>query len=515
MSARPPPRKGRSRGNNHSYNNGGSRESAARYAQQSDYDSDAINSSYAVQPSDAENRMYDPKNYVPEVDGSATYAHTTRTNYELNMSVLKRYVSGLRAILLTCSFVRLYEWSPTTNSWELRDVEGPMFLCECDPIVLPNGHELPQTNLFVLNRRSMENLTINLSKVEMYEATNEKFLSLMMEADEAGPGRALGFHLHSTEEKEAGDSQGQCLVENPDWGLIEEHWVKARAALSAANNQVVGAHYEQSVPSNGSAVADYAQAPAPWASLGAFSGNGEGIYRNTIMTPTKSSRLSESSSLSSATDLPENLVQAVQTQLGLISSFRLWLDNHTPIGCNASTWSKVNSKLVSHVEKYRSRIGDMQSKFPGQIPLGREDQDGAIPEDVWKLRVRQEKSDGLVLTVAIGSDDLVKVNFDSREELESAMGDKYFGYITKVFQFFEQAERDLVQLFRMAREIALESSALDQPPEETVQKHIDLLTEYNDMKDIGQQLIGLIADNKGVSIGALYEDGQYGVTADD
>lgn len=35
------------------------------------------------------------------------------------------------------------------------------------------------------------------------------------------------------------------------------------------------------------------------------------------------------------------------------------------------------------------------------------------------------------------------------------------------------------------------------------------------MKDIGQQLIGLIADNKGVSIGALYEDGQYGVTADD
>lgn len=122
----------------------------------------------------------------------------------------------------------------------------------------------------------MENLTINLSKVEMYEATNEKFLSLKMEADEAGPGRALGFHLHSTEEKEAGDSQGQCPVEHPDWGLIQDHWEKARAALSAANDQVVGAHYEQSVPSNGSAVADYAQAPAPWASLGAFGGSSEG-----------------------------------------------------------------------------------------------------------------------------------------------------------------------------------------------------------------------------------------------
>lgn len=277
MSGRPTPRKGRSR-NNHSYNNGGSRESGPRYAQQSDYDSDAVNTSYAAQPRDAENRMYDPKNYVPEVDESATYVHTTtRTNYELNMSVLKRYVSGLRAIPLTCSFVRLYEWSSTTNSWELRDVEGPMFLCECDPIVLPTGHELPQANLFVLNRRSMENLTINLSKVEMYEATNEKFLSLKMEADEAGPGRALGFHLHSNEEKGTGDSQGQFLMEDPDWSLIQAHWEKARAALSAVNNQVVGAsQYEQGVPNNGAAVADYAQAPAPWASLGAFGGNSEG-----------------------------------------------------------------------------------------------------------------------------------------------------------------------------------------------------------------------------------------------
>lgn len=276
MSQRPPVRGRRSRGGNHSYNNGGHREHNTRYAQQSDYDSDAINSSYAVQPSDAEPRTYDAQNDLPEMDGSATYAPTTRTNYELNMSVLKRYVAGLQAIPVTCSFVRLYEWSHETNHWELRDVEGPMFLCECDPIVLPNGLELPQTNLFVLNRRSMENLTINLSKVEMYEATNEKFLSLKMEADEAGPGRALGFHLHNSEDKEGGEAQGS--VENPDWNLIEDHWRKAREALSAANNQVVGPSYEQSVPSNGLPVGGYApvQAPAPWASLGAFSGSSEG-----------------------------------------------------------------------------------------------------------------------------------------------------------------------------------------------------------------------------------------------
>lgn len=54
-----------------------------------------------------------------------------------------------------------------------------------------------------------------------------------------------------------------------------------------------------------------------------------------------------------------------------------------------------------------------------------------------------------------------------------------------------------------------------QPPEAIVQAHIRLLKEYNDMKDMGQQLIGLIAENRGTPIGKLYEDGQYGVTTDD
>lgn len=45
-----------------------------------------------------------------------------------------------------------------------------------------------------------------------------------------------------------------------------------------------------------------------------------------------------------------------------------------------------------------------------------------------------------------------------------------------------------------------------QPAAETVKRHITLLHNYNDIRDVGQGLIGMIADNRGVRIGELYEE---------
>lgn len=52
-------------------------------------------------------------------------------------------------------------------------------------------------------------------------------------------------------------------------------------------------------------------------------------------------------------------------------------------------------------------------------------------------------------------------------------------------------------------------------PAETVNNHIRLLGQYNETKDIAQQLIGLIADNRGIPVGSLYQDDQYGVGPND
>ncbi len=49
----------------------------------------------------------------------------------------------------------------------------------------------------------------------------------------------------------------------------------------------------------------------------------------------------------------------------------------------------------------------------------------------------------------------------------------------------------------------------------TVKNHIKLLHEYNEIRDVGQGIIGMIADNRGVRIVELYESGEFGVSAKD
>ncbi|OAA56546.1 DNA repair protein, swi5 [Niveomyces insectorum RCEF 264] len=46
-------------------------------------------------------------------------------------------------------------------------------------------------------------------------------------------------------------------------------------------------------------------------------------------------------------------------------------------------------------------------------------------------------------------------------------------------------------------------------------RHIARLKQYNDLRDVGQQLIGIIADNRGVPVRSLYADDRFGVGPDD
>ncbi|KAL1846024.1 hypothetical protein VTK73DRAFT_380 [Phialemonium thermophilum] len=53
------------------------------------------------------------------------------------------------------------------------------------------------------------------------------------------------------------------------------------------------------------------------------------------------------------------------------------------------------------------------------------------------------------------------------------------------------------------------------PSRTTVQNHVRLLQEYNDVKDATQQLMGLVAQNLAVPVASLYESRRYGVGPED
>ncbi|KAF7948954.1 hypothetical protein EAE96_008133 [Botrytis aclada] len=57
------------------------------------------------------------------------------------------------------------------------------------------------------------------------------------------------------------------------------------------------------------------------------------------------------------------------------------------------------------------------------------------------------------------------------------------------------------------------TEGLEKPAKQTVKRHIKLLHDYNDIKDVGQGLLGMIADNRGVRVGELYEE--FGVAIAD
>ncbi|KAI1004469.1 hypothetical protein K3495_g3741 [Podosphaera aphanis] len=71
-------------------------------------------------------------------------------------------------------------------------------------------------------------------------------------------------------------------------------------------------------------------------------------------------------------------------------------------------------------------------------------------------------------------------------------------------------EADIASKFSRLQEINKELKA---PAIDTVKHHIKLLHDYNDIRDIGQGLIGMIAEQRGVRIGDLYEE--FGVGLQD
>ncbi|SPQ21398.1 aa06b6fb-63bc-4d27-b4f5-f89fa55f5b9b [Thermothielavioides terrestris] len=201
--SRPTPRKSRHR---RQASSTGPRQVAV-----SDYDSDA------AQFSDSRNPPPPPP---------------PRDNTELSLRVLRRYRPSIRSILAIASNAVAYNFLESTQGWEKHGAEGTMFVCEEEPIVAPTGHTLPRVCVFVLDRRSMDNLVIDLLRVTDCEVVGE-LIVFRFEDDSAGTGnvgdeaqtekKIIGFWIYSDE-----DNTREVYA-----SLILSAWQQGRHALDA------------------------------------------------------------------------------------------------------------------------------------------------------------------------------------------------------------------------------------------------------------------------------------------
>lgn len=158
--------------------NGGPRQIAA-----SDYESDATHymESREVAPSD-----------VPP----------PRDNAELSLRVLRRYQPSIRSILAIAANAVAYTFQEATQGWEKHGAEGTLFACELEPIPTPTGQVLPRSSVFVLNRRSMENLEVDLLRVTDCEVVGELIVFRLDEDRVDGGGaekKVIGLWIHADE----------------------------------------------------------------------------------------------------------------------------------------------------------------------------------------------------------------------------------------------------------------------------------------------------------------------------
>lgn len=169
----------------------------------SDYESDVA---AAMQPS------YD---YAPPPP--------TRTNTELNLAVLQRYLPSIHTILSIAASAVIYTFDPAKQSWDKSGVEGTMFVCAQSPLP-EDPNQRARACVFVLSRRGLENLVVDLARVSHVEIMGELVIMRVEDEDTGGEGeggeQVLGVWVHND----------RAETREVNAAMIQESWKIARVA---------------------------------------------------------------------------------------------------------------------------------------------------------------------------------------------------------------------------------------------------------------------------------------------
>ena len=200
--------------------------------------------------------------------------------------------------------------------------------------------------------------------------------------------------------------------------------------------------------------------------------------------------------------------------------------------CNADRhYAGFRARMKSHLETYKSEILKVKSgaawnessiKIWKPISHGRADsisQSGSV-----KFVVRGPHPDDIHEVIVENADEITCVekggyiNIVNQAVSNSPSHGVRTSYpLTGPTQSSLLLELDRVvgYIFEACDSIRAESAGLRRSSRAIVDDHVCLLKQYNEMKDTGQQLIGLVAENRGVPVGGLYQTLEYGVEPSD
>ncbi|ATY67146.1 Dcp1-like decapping [Cordyceps militaris] len=174
-------------------------------------------------PRKARGHKRHPSNLVPaisdyESDAAMAAQHPyqappPRTNTELNLAVLQRYVPSIFNILSIAANAVIYTFDSATEAWDKAGVEGTLFVCTQSP---SDPNNTPRACVFVLNRRGLHNLIVDLALVSDVEIAGDLII-LRIEGAWEGGDRVLGFWIHNDREE---TRQINAATIQECWGIV-------------------------------------------------------------------------------------------------------------------------------------------------------------------------------------------------------------------------------------------------------------------------------------------------------
>ncbi|KAI9646258.1 hypothetical protein NHQ30_005698 [Ciborinia camelliae] len=150
-------------------------------------------------------------------------APPTRTNEELNLSVLRRYHPSIQKIKSLAASATMYMFSLESTTWEKLPIEGTLFVCELMPSPITGAEDYC---IVVLNRKGLNNVIYDLSEIKTLEITSDsEYLYWSVEKTETVGGspvtKTLGMFINDDETGTRATNQS----------IILNYWKKTQAIM--------------------------------------------------------------------------------------------------------------------------------------------------------------------------------------------------------------------------------------------------------------------------------------------